>query len=137
MAMEETPTVTATGPSFAKWSSWLAALVGLWVLASPFVLTGSIATGTAFWSTVGAGILVVVLATFGAYATRTAVESDPNSAAEVSSWVAAIVGVWIAASPFVLTGAISDGTAMWSHLGAGLIVLILGGYAGYRIDTGA
>lgn len=54
----------------AEWGSWIAALLGLWVLASPFVLSGEIASGTPMYSNVVAGILVLVLAAFTAYTIR-------------------------------------------------------------------
>lgn len=136
MATEQASTVSTDYGSLAKWGSWLAALVGLWVVVSPFVLTGSIADGTPMWSNGLAGIVVLVLAAFGAYTVRTSAETATNSAGEWSGWVAALAGLWILVSPFVLGGVIQEGAAMWSNAAAGVVALILAAYAGYSLHTG-
>lgn len=67
MATEQPSTVTAESGSLAKWGSWLAGLVGLWVLASPFVLTGEIAEGTPMWSNVVGGLAILILGAYAGY----------------------------------------------------------------------
>lgn len=135
MATEQTATVTTTAASLAKWTSFLAAVIGLYVLASPFFLTGAIAEGTAMWSNVVAGIAILVLGAFGAYELRTADELGPGTTGEYTGSLAALVGLWILATPFVLTGAIAEGTVMWSNVVAGVLVLLLAGYAGYFVQS--
>lgn len=132
MATEQTSTVTTETGSLAAGASGLAALVGLWVLVSPFVLSGPFASGTAMWSTVVAGVLIAVLAAYGAYAIRTSVD---DSTAEWSGWIAALAGVWILLSPFVLTGSIGSGAPMWSSVVGGVVALVLAGYAGYALHS--
>lgn len=88
------------------------------------------------WSNVAAGIVVLLLAAFGAYTIRTAAEAEPNSPGEIGGWIAALAGVWVLASPFVLTGPIAEGTAMYSNVVAGLVALVLAGYAAYVLHTG-
>lgn len=131
MATEQASGVTTDSASLARWSSWLAALVGLWVLASPFVLSGPISSGTVLWSNVVSGALVLVLAAFGAYEVRTATTGGALS--EWSAWIAAVAGIWILASPFVLAGSITVGTPLWSNVIAGLVVAVIAAYAGYAI----
>ncbi|MEF8812979.1 MAG: SPW repeat protein [Halovenus sp.] len=67
MATEQASAVTAEYGSLPKWASWLAALVGLWVLVSPFVLSGSIGDGTPMWSNVVAGGVAFILAAYAGY----------------------------------------------------------------------
>lgn len=62
MSTGATETVTTPAGSTAKYATWLAAVLGLWVLVSPFVLSGTIASGTPMWSSVVAGILAAVFA---------------------------------------------------------------------------
>lgn len=50
------------GTSSLEWASWIAAILGLWTLVSPFVLSGEIASGTPMYSTVVAGLVALVLA---------------------------------------------------------------------------
>lgn len=130
----ERPTSVSTGSeSNARWASLLAALLGLWVLASPFVQSGAVGTAAPMWSAVAAGLAIVVLSGYGAYAIRSTVGIEENSPGELSGWLAALVGLWIAASPFVLTGAVGEGLPMWSNVVAGLVALVLAGFAGYFV----
>lgn len=57
-----------------QWSElaeWIAALFGLWVLAFPFLLSGSSTSGTPYWSDNISGIVVAILAGYAAYGLRT------------------------------------------------------------------
>lgn len=132
MATEQAQTLPTESGSFAKWASWLAAILGLWVLVSPFVLTGEIATGTPILSNVIAGILVLVLGGFGAYTLRTTTPGE-NEPAELGGWIAAIAGLWILVSPFVLSGEIASGTPLYSNVVAGFVALVLAAYAGLEL----
>lgn len=136
MATEQASQVTTEYGSLPKLGNWLAALVGLWLIVSSFVLTGSIESGTPMWSTVVAGVIILVLPAFAAYAIRSTAEAAKNSTGELAAWLAAIVGLWIIASPFVLTGAVESGTVLYSNIGAGAIAFILAGYAGYFLHMG-
>lgn len=49
-----------------------------------------------------------------------------------TSWVVAILGLWILVSPFVMSGDIGTGAVMWSNVLSGAIVLILGGWEAYE-----
>lgn len=135
MATERSSTVTTPSGSLAKWASWLAALVGLWVLVSPFVLSGAFGSGTPMYSTAIGGVVVLGLSAFGAYSIRTGAETPPNSLGEIGGWLAALLGLWMAVSPFVLTGEIASGTPMWSNVVAGILAAVLAAYAGYELHT--
>lgn len=60
---------------------------------------------------------------YGACAIRSIAETGGNSMGEWSGWTAALAGLWIGVSPFLLSGEIPDGTPMWSTVGAGLIAM--------------
>lgn len=136
MATEEASTVTTPFGSLAQYASWIAAILGLWVLASPFLLSGSFGSGTPMWSNVVAGLLILVLAAFGAWATRTAGWTEPDSLAEWSGWLAGLAGLWILVSPFVLGGTVGAGTAMWSNVAGGAVAFLLAAYDGYVLFAG-
>lgn len=61
---------------------------------------------------------------------------EPSSLAKRASWLAAVVGLWVLVSPFVLDGSIASATAMWSNVVAGVVALILAGSAGYVLHSG-
>lgn len=65
---------------------------------------------------------------------RTSAETATNSPGEVSDWIAALVGIWLAISPFVLTGAITTGATMWSTV-AGILALVRAAYTGYALHS--
>lgn len=132
MATRQAPKVTTGTGSLSKWLSRLAALLGLWVLSSPFVLTGAVGSGLPMWSNVIAGALILVFAGYAAYSFRTNSDVGDGTADEWSGWLAALAGLWIVVSPFLLTGMITGRTVMWSNAIAGSVALVLGAYAGYR-----
>lgn len=135
MATGEQATALPGAPSFGTWTSWLAALFGLWVVISPFALQGEIGAAPALYSNVVAGLAILVLAAYGAYWIRSSVASTPFSVSELAGWVAAIVGLWIAISPWVLAGEFSAGTPLYSTVVAGLIAFVLAVFAGWEIHT--
>lgn len=90
-------------------------------LVAPFALTGPIESGMVMWNNVAAGILIAALAAFGGYSIRESDAFTANSPPEIGAWLAGIVGLWIAASPFVLSGTIDAGTPMSSNVGAGIV----------------
>lgn len=71
MATEQSTTTGVQQGSGPEWASWVAALFGLWILLSPFVLSGNIATGNPMISNVVSGIIVLVLTVYTAYMIRT------------------------------------------------------------------
>ena len=94
-------------------ASGLNALVGLWEIAAPFVLTYS-AIAAATTNDVIVGVIVAVLAAirvFWAYG------------AAWLSWVNVVLGVWLIIAPFVLT---YSGTPMTNDIIVGIIIAVLG-----------
>ncbi|MFB6087435.1 MAG: SPW repeat protein, partial [Haloarculaceae archaeon] len=66
---------------------------------------------------------------------RTSIEEWAGTPVEWGSWIAALAGLWLLVSPFVLSGEIASGAPMYSNVIAGLLVLALGAYAGWTFRS--
>ncbi len=119
------------GTSSLEWASWIAAILGLWTLVSPFVLSGEIASGTPMYSNIVAGVVILALGGYVGYTIRSSVDEWARSSVEWASWITALAGIWILVSPFVLSGDVTSGTPMYSTVVAGLVALVLAGYTGW------
>src|SRR6056297_3254165 len=101
-----------------QWVSGLAAIVGLWIVASPFVYE---ATNAAYWNNTLVGTGIFVLAGYNFYR----MSRDHLGSVGVAA-LAALLGLWILVSPFVIdmgSGALSTSTTV-----SGIVVAILSGY---------
>lgn len=94
-------------------------------------------SGTPFLSTVVVGVLVLVLSAFAAYTIRAGAETAENTPGEWGGWLAALLGLWLLVSPFVLSGPITAGAPMGSTVVAGVLVAVLAAYAGYDLHRAA
>jgi SPW repeat-containing protein len=74
----------------AAWASWLNAILGVWLIISPWVV-GYAGHSAALWNTLITGIVILLVALA---ASRTA-DSSP-------SWLNVALGVWLIVSPWVL-----------------------------------
>jgi len=104
-----------------QWVSGLAAIVGLWIVASPFVYE---ATNAAYWNNTLVGTGIFVLAGYNFYR----MSRDHLGSVGVAA-LAALLGLWILVSPFVIdmgSGALSTSTTV-----SGIVVAILSGYNAY------
>ena len=91
-------------------------LVGFWLVIAPWALGETPASRPGVFSVVLSGIVIALLAAgniWGAARSR------------VLSWVLAVLGLWVAASPFVF-GFPSDAAWTWNAVISGLIVSALG-----------
>lgn len=61
--------------------------------------------------------------------------AERRSTVEVASWIAAVIGLWVLVSPFVLESPPSGSTAFLSNVVAGILVLALAAYSAYRVRT--
>lgn len=104
-----------------KWLSGLAALIGLWILASPFVYES---TRAGEWNNIAVGAAILLLAGYNFYR----MSNDLLASVGVSSLVA-LLGLWAFVAPFVIDMG-SDGP-MWSTVVSGLIVAAVSGYNAY------
>jgi peptidoglycan/LPS O-acetylase OafA/YrhL len=58
-------------PRTAPWLSWLNAVLGLWLVAAPFVLLpSSSSTGPAYWNSISIGAVVAIVAVSAAVSTH-------------------------------------------------------------------
>ncbi len=98
----------------ARLADGVSILVGLWLIASPFVMGFSAMTGE-MWNNVIFGALIALLGLVRLYM--------PEQA-EWMSWLNAVFGLWLILSPFVLSyPTVVD---LWDNIIAGLIVVIAG-----------
>lgn len=104
-----------------RWVSGLVALVGLWILASPFMFES---TETAVWSNVIAGAGIFLIAGYNFYRMSRDDLANVGAAALV-----AVIGVYAIISPYVIE--MGSDELLWSTAAAGLVVAILSGYNAY------
>ena len=109
-------------PDTLRWLGGVVAVIGLWIAASPFVYD---ATRVALWNNVAVGGAILLLAGYGFYRLSRADRPDVGSTS-----LAALLGVWAAAAPFLLSFG-SDGL-VWSTIASGIAVAILSGYNAYE-----
>lgn len=101
--------------------SGIASLIGLWIVASPFVLES---TATATWNNVIAGAAIFLLAGYNVYR----MTNDWYANVAVASLVA-LMGLWALASPFLLE--MGSDALLWSTAISGLVVAALAAYNAY------
>jgi hypothetical protein len=105
----------------AQWLSALVALVGLWLIASPFVLE---ATETAVWNNTMVGTAIFLLAGYNFYR----LSKDRLASVGIAS-LAVLLGLWTLISPYAIEMG-SDQLAT-STLISGLVVAALSAYNTY------
>ncbi|WP_247731473.1 SPW repeat domain-containing protein [Halovivax limisalsi] len=104
-----------------QWVSALAAIVGLWIVASPFVYE---ATDAAYWNNTLVGTGIFLLAGYNFYR----MTRDRLASVGAAS-LAVLLGLWIVVSPFLIemgSGALSNSTMI-----AGVVVAALSAYNAY------
>ncbi|HSI21431.1 MAG TPA: SPW repeat protein [Methylophilaceae bacterium] len=98
--------------SIKHWQDPLNLILGLWLIASPWVLPYSAET-YATWNAIIIGTLVVLLAVSEVYMLKAWEE-----------WTSVALGVWLMISPWIL-GFSGNTMAMWNAVGVGLAVAVL------------
>jgi len=102
------------------WQDWLVALVGIWLIASYWILGLPVPAGAsvtmATWNLMlsGAAALILGIAALAAYRFW-------------EEWVAVALGVWVAASPWILTAA-SAPEMKWNLVISGLVIVVAAGW---------
>ncbi len=108
------------------WQDWGNLLLGLWVLASPWVLqhtmaagakTAGVMTGGTMWNLYIVGLAIAVLAVAALFAFQAWEE-----------WTSLALGAWLFASPWVL-GFSTSILLMWNAVIVGALVVLLAGRA--------
>jgi hypothetical protein len=107
-----------------RWQDWVTALVGIWVFASPWIIPSIISgtsglDGIALWNHYLAGAAVIVVALAALYAYQVWEE-----------WVTVVLGLWLAASPWLL-GFSGNAAFAASDVLAGAAVAALGGWMAF------
>ena len=106
-----------------KWLAGLNALLGLWLIAAPFVF--GVPT-TAMWNAVIVGALIAILGGYNYYLTTQGQEVNVSVAA-----LNVLLGLWVIVAPFVF----QPGTvALWNDVIVGALVAIFGGYNAYEAN---
>lgn len=102
------------------WTTAASALLGLWVIASPFVYG---ITEIALWNAAIVGVLVAIIVEYNLYRR---IDKDPVHIGGAS--LTAMLGLWLIASPWVrcVTGA----GMLWSCV-VGITIAIFSGYNAY------
>lgn len=100
------------------WQPWLIGAIGLWLIASPYVLgvpfDDADQAGAFRWSFVGPGSLVLLLAIGGQSSHQT-----------WETGLSAAIGLWLTATPWIL-GFADTPTALLSAVTAGSVMVALG-----------
>lgn len=109
-----------------KWLAGLNGLLGLWLVVAPFAFG---VHSIVMWNAVIVGLLVAIMGGYNFYLTT------QGSAVNVSvALVVAILGVWVAAAPFVFR---LEGGARLNDLLVGALLVIFAGYNAYAAsDSG-
>jgi uncharacterized membrane protein len=103
-----------------KWLAGTNTVLGLWLIAAPFVLSVS---GPGLWNAVIVGSLIALGGGYNWYLATQGEEVNRPIAYSV-----ALLGLWVIAAPF----AFGVGTAaMWNDVIVGALVTTFGGYNGY------
>lgn len=115
----EVRTVSTT----TKWLAGLNALLGLWLIAAPFVFDVPTA---AMWNAVIVGGLIAVLGGYNYYLTT----QDQEVSVSVAG-LNGLLGLWVIAAPFVF----QPGTAaLYNDVFVGALVAIFGGYNAFKAN---
>jgi len=115
-----------------KWISALIALLGLWMMLEAFLFDIIL---TQFWNDVLVGALLLAVGGYNYYR-----RADQEVGSMAAAGIAALLGLWLIAAPFVLgTGGeaaaveTANDLAFWNDVVAGLIALGLGAYSAYEV----
>ena len=95
---------------------WLIAILGLVLIAAPFVL-GYQANTVALWTSIVIGLVIAAVAGYKAMV---------GDRARWEDWLAVLAGLLAIALPFVFFSA--ETAAVWSSVVVGILVVLLAGY---------
>ncbi|NWG19194.1 MAG: SPW repeat protein [Chloroflexi bacterium] len=110
------------------WLGVLTMIAGLWFAVSPWVLNFTAET-TPFYNAVVVGLLIAICGLFDAFGIgRLSLRSM-----RVFGTIAALLGLWAIAAPFVL--GIVDGAARWNAILTGIVVLLVSGYDAWKMPS--
>ncbi len=102
-----------------QWPDVLNALLGLWLIVSPWLLAYS-GEATAAWNAWVPGVIIAVAALAALFSFH-----------EWEEWVNGLLGVWLVISPWLL-GYSALAAATWNHVVVGAIAAILAFFEIYQ-----
>jgi uncharacterized membrane protein YfcA len=110
-----------------KWLSGINALLGGWLVISPFLLM-AMAEGlsAAVWNNLLIGLAVFLVAGYNYYR-----QSRTRSASTASASLVALLGLWMIVAPFVVF-AVGTAAMFWSNVVVGALVTIIAVYVAYE-----
>lgn len=111
-----------------KWLSLGIALLGAWLIVSPWLF------GTSFTETVGinsvaSGVLLAVLGGYNFYR-----RADKHIASIPVAVLCAVIGLWLLISPMAFEIGLDD-LAGWNYIVVGLLAAGLGLYSSYEVRS--
>lgn len=106
---------------YSPWLSLLSAVLGLWIIATPFVWS---LPETLYWSNIAAGAIIALVAGFGAY--RRFQDAPLHLAVPI---IVAVLGLWVVVSPFAFADVAQGAVA--SNVIGGILVLAFSAYVAY------
>lgn len=110
-----------------KWLSGINALLGAWLVVSPFLLTTT--TGglsASVWNNVVIGAVIFLIAGYNYYR-----QSRNQAVSTGSASLVALLGLWMIVAPFVVF-AVDTAAMFWSNVIAGTLVTIIAVYVAYE-----
>ena len=113
-----------------KGLSAIIALLGAWMILEAVLLD---VVMTQFWNDILVGVLLLAV---GGYNYTRQADKETGSVAVAS--VAALLGLWLLAAPFVLGSGVGNAEtlndlAFWNDIVVGLLALVVGAYSAYQI----
>ncbi len=108
-----------------RWQDWMNALLGLWLLAAPFLMNYAGDPGEAATrNSVAVGVALIAVALVGL------LKRLPRR-----RWLTLALGVWLIVSPFALGYAGAEAAA-WNAIITGIVVTVASGAAVRAIGKG-
>ena len=104
------------------WEDWTNLVLGLWLIASPWLLQFSGAPAAA-WNAWISGAIIGVLAAAALYQVQ-----------QWEEWVNALAGLWLVVSPWAL-GFSADQVTTWNAVIVGVLVLCVAGWELYTLPA--
>jgi hypothetical protein len=113
--------VQQVGDRGGRWQDWVNLLLGLWLIAAPFVGVG-VSNNLAAANSYVAGVVVAISAI--AAITRPYVWEE---------WLNLVVGLWLIIAPFILQFSGQAGP-MWNQIIVGLVIAVDAASAGVQLQ---
>lgn len=103
-----------------KWLAAANAVLGLWLVAAPFVFGVS---GAGLWNAVIVGSLIVMVGGYNWYLT-----TKDREVSVAGASLNALLGLWVIAAPFLFS---PGTTALWNDVIVGAVVVTFATYNAY------